>query len=77
MQIFNIKVVVAPKSRSLEKKISYDFKAWNDIINRVIYVQKTLFFIKKKLKLTKNTTKKSFFDLKKLLDCFFFFELMK
>ena len=39
--------VVVPKNRSPEKKISYDFNTWNDIISRVLSMKNTLFFMKK------------------------------
>ena len=35
LQIY-FKVDIVPKIGSLEKKIVYDFKTWNDIISRVL-----------------------------------------
>ena len=41
--------VVEPKNRSLEKKVSHDFKTWNDIMSRELWKRK-LYFLWKKFK---------------------------
>ena len=57
-----LKVVVAPKIRSLEKKFFYDFKTGNYIISRVICKERHSFQWKN-LKITKNNFLIMFFAI--------------